>query len=139
MTSPSPIDEDRIKRVYSAVGLGRELRTPNFLLALMAACAESAGIDPDTGEHLTWRQVAASITGSLYVAKQRAQAAEQRNAELEAGLKPFAEACPKYAPGYGVADDAPAYTHVTMRGLTYGDFRQARALLTTPEPEGAAS
>lgn len=31
---------DRIARVYSAVGIGRELRTSNFLLALMAAAAE---------------------------------------------------------------------------------------------------
>lgn len=32
---------DRGARVYSAAGLGRELRTSNFLLALMAAAAEN--------------------------------------------------------------------------------------------------
>lgn len=167
---------DRIARVYSAVGIGRELRTSNFLLALMAAAAEhyrneaedrieelegAAEIVSEEFEGDCWKAVrtllervgwtdfsegvtaqdACEIIGdAIRESRSQAQALtaerdglQTRVGELEGALKPFAEACAESDEGTP-HDNTTAWETGMAMGVTHGDFRQARALLTPPAP-----
>ena len=60
-------------------------------------------------------------------------ALQARVGELEGALKPFAEACAESDEGTP-HDNTTAWETGMAMGVTYGDFRRARALLTPPAP-----
>ena len=87
-------------------------------------------VDPENGVSVGWDEVAAMW-------RSRALTEEARVKALEAGLKPFAEACDACDDGPSVHYDRE-HTWEAPLGMevTWGDFRQARSLLSPTEGQG---
>jgi len=115
-----------------------------FVCALMAAAAETTyrtgfrDAERVTDErHIDYLRgnAIAGITAAMQAPDAdlvaRVSALQARVGELEGALKPFAEACAESDEGTP-GDHVNAWETGMAMGVTYGDFRKARALLTPP-------